>query len=73
MRARRKAVQELEVGVKLAPDSPETRFALAQAYERAGRKEDAARQRVEFKRLEEVRRKRSSTVPGAADDARPPG
>jgi tetratricopeptide (TPR) repeat protein len=60
-----RAVQELEVGVKLAPDSPETRFSLARAYAAAGRKEDAARQRSEFARLDRERRKREnpSTAP----------
>jgi predicted Zn-dependent protease len=51
-----RAVQVLETGVKLAPDSPETRYALARAYARAGRKEDAAHERAEFARLNELRR-----------------
>ncbi len=51
-----RAMLELETGVKLAPDSPEAAYALARAYTRAGRKEDAERVRAEFKRLEKMRR-----------------
>jgi tetratricopeptide (TPR) repeat protein len=50
------AIQELEIGVKQAPDSPEMRFALARAYARAGRKEDAARERGTFLELDKQRR-----------------
>lgn len=46
------AIKELEIGVKQAPDSPEMRFALARAYARAGRKEDAARERATFLQLD---------------------
>src|SRR5262249_50818052 len=46
-----RAIQELEAGVKLAPDSPELRFALARAYQRGGRKEDADPQPAEVVRL----------------------
>jgi tetratricopeptide (TPR) repeat protein len=48
-----RAIKELEAGVKLAPESPEMHFALAKAYARSGRKEDAARERALFKKLEE--------------------
>src|SRR5262249_18360530 len=51
-----RAIQELEAGVKLAPDSPELRFALARAYQRADRKEDADRERAEFVRLDRAAR-----------------
>jgi len=50
------AIQAFETGVKLAPDSPEVRFSLARAYSRAGRNEDAARERAEFVRLDRARR-----------------
>jgi tetratricopeptide (TPR) repeat protein len=46
------AVAELEAGVKMAPDSPQMRFILARAYQRAGRTEDAERERVEFAKLD---------------------
>ena len=52
------AVRELETGVKLAPDSPEMQFALARAYMKAGRKEDAQKARAEFLKLDKVRRER---------------
>jgi predicted Zn-dependent protease len=44
-------IKELEAARALAPDSPQTRIALASAYSKAGRKEEAARERQEFKRL----------------------
>ena len=49
-----RAAAELEQAVKLAPASPEARFGLASAYSRLGRKEDAARELAEFKRLENL-------------------
>lgn len=51
-----RAVSELQIAAKLAPQSPEIRFALAQAYERAGRRAEAARARSEFLRLDKLRR-----------------
>jgi tetratricopeptide (TPR) repeat protein len=48
------AVDHLERGVRMAPDSPSMRFMLARAYQRAGRTEDAARERLEFRRLERL-------------------
>ncbi|HSE15632.1 MAG TPA: tetratricopeptide repeat protein [Pyrinomonadaceae bacterium] len=48
-----RSIKELEEGVKLAPASPEMHFALARAYARAGRKEDAARERETFKKLQD--------------------
>jgi tetratricopeptide (TPR) repeat protein len=48
------AVEQLEIGVKLADDSPSLRFALARAYQKAGRTEDAERERAEFRRLERL-------------------
>lgn len=44
-------ITELELAAKLAPDSPQTRVALASAYAKAGRKEDAARERAVFLKL----------------------
>jgi tetratricopeptide (TPR) repeat protein len=51
-----RAIDELEKGLELAPDSPEMHFALARAYTRAGRREDAQRARTEFQRLDRIRR-----------------
>jgi len=53
-----RAIRELEAGVKLAPDSPEMQFALARAYTRAGRKDDAEKARAEFRRLDEIKQKK---------------
>ena len=56
------AIKELLIGIKLAPDSPGLHFALARAYQRAGRNEDAAREREEFTRLDRlVRTQRSGS------------
>ncbi|MGO9255060.1 MAG: tetratricopeptide repeat protein [Bryobacteraceae bacterium] len=49
-----RAVTELQQAVKLAPNDPDAHFSLATAYSRLGRKEDAARERDEFKRLEHL-------------------
>jgi predicted Zn-dependent protease len=49
-----RAAVELEAAVKLAPAVPEAHFSLASAYSRMGRKEDAARELAEFKRLENL-------------------
>jgi tetratricopeptide (TPR) repeat protein len=46
------AIRELLVGIKLAPESPGLHFQLARAYQRAGRAEDATRERDEFTRLD---------------------
>jgi VWFA-related protein len=45
------AIEQLEIGVELAPESPEMRYLLARAYRRAGRSADADRQQAEFKKL----------------------
>ena len=46
-----RGIHELEEARKLAPGSPQVRIALATAYAKAGRKEDAARERQEFLKL----------------------
>jgi predicted Zn-dependent protease len=46
----------LEAAARLAPDSPEMHFSLARAYAKAGRKEDAERERALFAELERKRR-----------------
>ena len=45
---------ELELAVKLEPTSPQVRIALASAYQKAGRKDDATRERAEFLRLKKI-------------------
>ncbi len=51
------AVRELELGVRLAPESPDARLALSRAYVLANRPADAARERAEFERLQELLQK----------------
>lgn len=63
-------IRELEEAVRLAPESPETHFTLARAYARAGRAEDAARERAVFAEMEE-RRRPVPAGPPAADPKRP--
>lgn len=53
-------IRELEVAVRLAPDSAEAHFSLARAYAKADRAEDAARERAAFAELEQ----RARTAPG---------
>jgi tetratricopeptide (TPR) repeat protein len=60
-------IRELEEAVRLAPESPETHFTLARAYARAGRAEDAARERAAFAALEQQQR----PAPGATRAAEP--
>jgi tetratricopeptide (TPR) repeat protein len=50
------SIAHLEIGVKLAPDSPSMRFMLSRAYQKAGRQADAERERTEFLRLERLMR-----------------
>jgi tetratricopeptide (TPR) repeat protein len=50
------AIKELQLGIKLAPESPGLHFTLARAYQRAGRQEDAERERTEFTRLDRLAR-----------------
>lgn len=49
-----RGLKELELAKKLAPGSPQVRIALATAYTKAGRKDDAARERQEFLRLRKM-------------------
>jgi len=54
------AIRELQAGLKLAPDSPGLHFSIARAYQRAGRLDDAAREREEFTRLDRLARTQRS-------------
>jgi tetratricopeptide (TPR) repeat protein len=47
-------IAALERARELAPDSVQTRFALSSAYAKAGRKQDAERERREFLRLRKL-------------------
>jgi tetratricopeptide (TPR) repeat protein len=46
-----RGIRELELALQLEAGSPQVRIALASAYAKAGRREDAAKQRAEFLRL----------------------
>jgi len=50
------SIRELLIGVKMAPESPGLHFILARAYQRAGRLDDATREREEFTRLDRLAR-----------------
>jgi tetratricopeptide (TPR) repeat protein len=65
------AIKQLEIGVDLAPDSPEMYFSLARAYTKAGLKEEARRAREEFLRLDEARRGLQETPSSVAGRALP--
>jgi tetratricopeptide (TPR) repeat protein len=54
------SIKELKAGIALAPDSPGLHFTLARAYQRAGRLDDAARERDEFMRLDRLARTQKS-------------
>jgi tetratricopeptide (TPR) repeat protein len=60
------AVSHLESAVKIAPDSARAHFALARAYRRAGRLEDAAR---ETSLYEKLKQEDAIEAPGPASDA----
>ena len=66
------AIRELETGVKQAPDSPEMRFALARAYAKAGRSDDARREREIFLQLDkQMRDMREGAKPTGGVDGKP--
>lgn len=46
-----RGIHELEIAERLAPAQPQVHFALGSAYVKAGRKQDAERERAEFLRL----------------------
>jgi tetratricopeptide (TPR) repeat protein len=54
------AIRELQAGLEMAPESPGLHFIIARAYQRAGRLEDAARERDEFTRLDRLARTQRS-------------
>lgn len=59
------AIPELEIAQKAFKDQPKVYFALASAYSRAGRHDDAARARETFMRL----KKEQESKPGTADSS----
>jgi tetratricopeptide (TPR) repeat protein len=50
------AIKELTIGLDLAPLSPSLHFTLARAYQRAGKLEEAEKERSEFMRLDRLAR-----------------
>ena len=50
------AIAELQSGIVLAPESPGLHFTLAKAYQKAGRLEEANKERDEFTRLDRMAR-----------------
>ena len=67
-----RAVEELEKGAALAPQSRDIHFSLARAYQRAGRAADAERARQEFLRLDQALRDREGAGAAAPLPAEPP-
>lgn len=57
-----RAVKELEEGVRLAPSIPEMHFALARAYSRAGRRQDADREREIFKAIQDKQKQQDDAA-----------
>jgi predicted Zn-dependent protease len=51
------AVPELELARRYLPDDPKVYFALGKAYAKLGRKEEAAKARAEFRRLQALEEK----------------
>jgi len=69
------AIEHLERGVKLAPDSPSLHFVLARAYQKAGRGVEADAEREKFRQLQQLNRTQqygSNSVGGFVDTAEPP-
>jgi tetratricopeptide (TPR) repeat protein len=58
-----RGVKELETARKLAPGSPQVHIALASAYSKSGRKEDAAKEREEFLKTRKLTDESNKTVP----------
>jgi predicted Zn-dependent protease len=66
-----RGIPELETATQLAPDSPEMHYSLARAYAKAGRREDADRERAIFAELERKRRAQRGE-PGAESPVQGP-
>jgi predicted Zn-dependent protease len=65
-----RSILELEKAARLAPNSVQTWFALARAYQRAGRPEDVKRARDNFVKLDAALRAEREKTRGVA--AKPP-
>ena len=67
------AIAELQAGIKLAPESPGLHFTLARAYQKAGRLEEANKERDEFTRLDRLARTTRSGAQSVGGVGRGPG
>jgi tetratricopeptide (TPR) repeat protein len=61
-----RAITELETAARLAPNSVQTYFSLARAYQRAGRTEDVKRARATFMKLDAALRAEREKTRGVA-------
>ena len=48
------ALQQAQIAVKLAPNSPDARLVLSNCYARTNRQQEAERERAEFQRLKDL-------------------
>lgn len=51
-----KSIDALKRAAELSPASPEVHFTLARAYQKAGRQDEAARERAEFERFSKLKK-----------------
>ena len=56
------AITDFQTATRLAPESAQAHFVLSRAYARAGRSEDAERERAEFMRLDQLSRGKPADV-----------
>ena len=66
------SIRELERSIELEPLSPESHFLLARAYLKVGRKDDAQRERAEFKRLYDLKAQADKEILGPRPAPSPP-
>ncbi|MFZ0429107.1 MAG: tetratricopeptide repeat protein [Acidobacteriota bacterium] len=66
------SIRELERSIELEPLSPESHFLLARAYLKIGRKDDAQRERAEFKRLYDLKAQADKEILGPRPAPSPP-
>jgi tetratricopeptide (TPR) repeat protein len=69
------AIAHLEAARALEPTSPSVRYHLARAYQRAGRSDEAKRERAEFSRLEALQQRKrggASTLGQPSAEETPP-
>jgi tetratricopeptide (TPR) repeat protein len=68
------AIEQLRAGIAITPEAPILHYTLARAYRKAGRAEEAERERLEFQRLERARPgARNMTTPQAPAPPEIPG